>query len=302
MTTYKYRIRNTKISNEAGDRVVILQSFLEDVNANQFLLNGSLDLFEVRIPSSILPGSGYAAFIEGVVTQRISDKYKISILGSAVDGSNELTLANRTGLRVGMGVSGPGVSAGTILDSLLSDTKAVLSRTVSRVFTGTLTNESVVTTGTTAAASPNITSIPSTAALSIGMSLTGTGVPAGAIISVITGATSLTMSQDATTSVVAGSLTFSPSPLTRTITSISPALMASTFRNMGINGTGIQQDTTVAGVLSTSSIKISQNATASGTQTLTFSGQTSFVFDPANWTLDLSEVSTLVSLIDFSLV
>ena len=301
MTTYKFRIRNAKISNEAGDRVVTLQSFLEDSSANQFLLNGSLDLFEVRIPKSILPLSGYAAFIQGVAAQRISDKYKISILGTATDGSNQLVLANRTGLRNGMGVSGPGVSSGTTLSSLLSDTKALLSGTVSRVFTGTLTNESVTKTGTTTSASPNVTALSSTSDLAVGMTITGTGVPAGAIVSTITGANTLTMSQNATTSTTS-SLIFSPNPSTKTVTAVSPASMASTFRNMTISGVGIQQDTIVAEVLSTSSIRISQNATSSGSQTLTFSGQTSFVFDPANWVLDLSEINTLVSIIDFSLL
>lgn len=52
----------------------------------------------------------------------------------------------------------------------------------------------VSTTGTTTNASANITAIPSTAGLAIGMAVFGAGIPAGATIASITSATAITIS------------------------------------------------------------------------------------------------------------
>lgn len=379
MSLYKYRVRNIKVANEAGDRTVILSSFLEDTAGNQFLSSGSIDLFDVRIPKSTLPGSGYAAFINGVVTKRISDKYKATLVCSGTNASNELTVSSTSGLYVGMGVTGPGLAlSGITLSSILSTIKVKLSSTLARIFTGILTNEVVTKTGnitsvvhkavtfTDAGDTVNLTAhglvnglaivfssittttgiissttyfviasaantfqlaatvggaalplttngtgvlitsatamtgLSSTSDLALGMSISGTGIPDGTVISVITSSTTLSMSQGAVTTTPGGTILFKPSVLAATVTAVSPAILSESFRTMRISGTGIQQDTTISEFLTTSSIKVSLNATVPGSQTLTVIGDASFVFDPASWTLDLAEVTTLVSLINFA--
>jgi len=302
VTTYKLRIVNRKIVYEPSGRAVALRCYLEDTAARPFLVSGSLDLFDVRIPQSILPGSSYTSFIQSLITSVISDKYTKTVQSYGTHANTDISVSATDGIWPGMGITGPGVQAGSTVISVLVNNKVRMSATLVRQFTGTLTNESISLTGTLVSASTDITAV-TTSGLSAGMSISGTGVASGAVISAILTATSLRMSQTAVSSGAGVSLTFSPHPSSSTITSISPALISDSFRNMTIAATNIpDNNTTILDGLTSSSLKMSANATTSGSQTLTISGTTGFVFGTSDWTLDLTEVTTLVNLINFGVL
>ncbi len=81
----------------------------------------------------------------------------------------------------------------------------------------TITEPSITLTGTLISAAATVTGLSSTAALFVGMPVSGTGVPYGTLIATIASATALTLTQNATAS-GAVALTFPLEPLTLTET------------------------------------------------------------------------------------
>lgn len=147
-------------------------------------------------------------------------------------------------------------------------------------------------TAATTNASTTVT-VPSTALLLAGMSISGTGIPGGATIASITDSTTFALSAAATATASSVVITASWSAtadvtmvdlfavpdvtLTGTLTSGNTSVtgLSSTANleaGMSVSGTGITGGTTIASVDSTTAITLSANATASGAQSLLFTG------------------------------
>lgn len=301
--SFKLRVENIRLAREPDDTVVTLDAFLADTNGNPVTnaTSGQVDIFEVRIPKSTLPGSGYLAWATARATEAIADTYDKTVQGTAQDGSPVLTLDSLAGLLVGMRVSGPGVTTGSVIQAFTSSVKAQIDNAVVRVFTGDTVSETVVVTGDLSSSSSEITNIsPNTNELELLMGITGAGIKAASQITLINDSTTITMNQNAATTATGVALTFSPTSASFSITNVSPASLTEDFEGMEIEGSGIPQDTTIQQVDSSSEMQISNRATASATGvSLTLSGSVPFAFDTSTLTVDYTELQRVVDIIDF---
>ena len=202
-----------------------------------------------------------------------------TLTGTVVAGTPTVTnLSTTRGLSEGMGVSGSGIPFGTTIVSIDSGTGITLSNDVASVITSSFAfgTEALASNGTTIIGSPLITAISSTAALLVGMPVTGTGIPANAKIASIIDTTSLTLSANATAAGTAA-LTFGAgvqnvagsaaagTPLISGISSTT-ALLA----GMPVTGPGIPDGATIVSKTPTT-VTLSAPSTAQRTQSLVFS-------------------------------
>jgi len=134
-------------------------------------------------------------------------------------------------------------------------------------------HEITLTNGVTVSGS-RIVNCASTAGVSAGMSISGTGIPANATVSSVDNATVLTISANATASGSGLSLTAFASGYMVSLTSaattnasrtVTCASTANLRAGMGITGTGMPGNATVSSVDSATSLTISANATATNT-------------------------------------
>ncbi len=186
-------------------------------------------------------------------------------------------LSSTANLSVGMVVSGIGIPAGDTIATIPSTT--TLTLTTAAMASGTpsltFTDPAVTLSSTTVNTSTTVTLV-STAGLTAGMGVLGTGIPLGDTIASVPTSTTITLTTAATSSATSllnyiGTLT-----LTGTTTNNNAAIsgLASTaglLFGMGVSGTGIPTGATIAAITSGTSITITSNATASGTPSLTFS-------------------------------
>jgi hypothetical protein len=119
----------------------------------------------------------------------------------------------------------------TGLDTSVLNVGMSISASTSTTLTGTLASDLTVT------------GISSTAAIAVGMAVSGTGIPTGTVVTAIISGTEISISQNATVS-SSESLTFT--------------------------GSGLSIDTTITSIASGSSVTISPAAIATGSESLTF--------------------------------
>lgn len=136
----------------------------------------------------------------------------------------------------------------------------------------------MVTTGTTNS-TINITAIPTTTGLYIGMPVAGSGIPAGATVASIVSGTAITISSAATTSLAGTPLLFGGGGIVTTGTTnatVNITAIPSTSgltAGMAVSGSGIPVGAFIATIVSSTAITISAAATTSLTATpLAFSG------------------------------
>ena len=183
-------------------------------------------------------------------------------------------LSSTAGLYLGEAVSGKGIPLGTTIAQVNSSSAITLSQAATlsgssslsflsdfRPLTGTLK-------GTTA-----VIGLPSTLGLSEGEAVLGAGIPAGATIAAINSTTAITLSQAATTSVPT-SLNFVSNATSLAATLNGTTAVSGLPSTVGLYdgelvvGAGIPAGTTIARITSSTSITLSQAATASGSTLL----------------------------------
>lgn len=129
--------------------------------------------------------------------------------------------------------------------------------------------------GTLTTSSNAVSGLTGTSGMVVGMQVSGNGIPANTTIASIVDATDITLNNNAT---ITGAIT-----LTFTSVNIQSGILNSTitvtglsstsgfYPGMLVTGTGIPANTVIASVLTGTSITLSQAATVSATETLTFS-------------------------------
>jgi hypothetical protein len=299
--TIKVRLKDISIDYKHGDRTLNLVCYLEKTG-NPFRAESGLDFFNVKIPSSILPVSNYDTFLSALVQEAVDKKYSKTLQGNAAHNSPSLAIENAGSLKNGLSVTGPGISASTTVLAVLSDDEIKLSANAALQFTGTLTSSAIVKAANTTLDSFNISALDTTTNLAVGMSVSGNGIPAGAVVTTILSATTIRISQPAGLTQTGVSLTFSPHPDSSLVKSVTPAVLTDRFVGMFISGSGIPSGTTITAVLANNEIEISNPATLTGSSTLSISGASSYSFSTSAWTLNLDEITNLVTFIDFSLL
>ena len=215
-----------------------------------------------------LTGTLHTASLTGTLynTSLTGTLYNTSLTGtlhtSAMNGaftpnSKSVTgLSSTANLLVGQSVTGNGIAAGTTIGQINSSTAITLSTNTTG---GSGPGGNSLTFG-----SPVVTGLSSTANLLVGESVTGTGIPSGTTISAINSSSQITLSQNATAG-GSSSLTFS-SPVVTGLSSTAGLLVGES-----VTGTGIPAGTTVSAINSSTQITLSNNATTSGSSSLTFS-------------------------------
>jgi hypothetical protein len=136
-------------------------------------------------------------------------------------------------------------------------------------------------TGTLKSGKSEVTVVtPTTAGLTAGEAISGTGIPAGTTIKEVKSSTVIVLSQNATAS-GAQTLIFSRTGALKSgkseVTVVTPTTAGLTAGE-AVSGTGIPAGTTIKEVKSSTVIVLSKNATASGAQTLTFYKLTGFEY------------------------
>lgn len=304
MSTYRLRVRKTTLHNASNDLGILLTSYLTGGTTNEpiYDADGRVDLFVIQTAKSLLPGSGYLAFLQTVATNAIATRYNLTVSGTGTHASNIITgIADTSGIIPGMAITGPGVPASSTIAAVLSGNSVQVSSNLTRNYTATTAASSIVRTGTTTSTSFNITVLAQTSDLTVGMLVTGSGVPVGSTITTILSGTSVAISMAATAS-AATALTFSPNPASTTLTSVSPAELTSSYVPMGVTGTNISTDTSVRNVLSASSFVMTNNATAGGATSISFTGPANFAISTSNWTFDFTDLQKVVNEINFGLL
>ena len=305
---YTLKVKTIKLSNEANDRTVILTCNLTDSLGVPFTdANNKIETFTVRAPSSSVPGSGYLAYLTALAVIEIAKKYDKTLQGEGTNGSDTLLFseASVAGLFTELLVDGPGLSSVATLDSIIATTEILLSSTLTLDFSGDTTSPDIVYTGTPASGSQVITGMSSTTDLVGGMTIIADGVPTGAVIIAIdSGALTVTASQQALSSPGAVSITFSSNNESNFVKSLSPAIFNDSYVGMTIKGTNILNTpiTTIAEVISTSRIRLSQPATGTTSATYTLSSPIGYFFDTGGLSINYSDLQRVVDIIDFSLL
>ncbi len=158
-----------------------------------------------------------------------------TLTGTLTSGSTAVTgLSSTSGLTAGQSITGTGIQPGTTISQVSSSVTE----------TGTLTSGSTIVNG-----------LPITNGLLVGQKVTGTGIPSGTTISHSSATASLTES---------GAITNGSA----TVTGLSST--AGLAVGQAVTGTGITADTSILSIDSSSQVTLNQNATATGSETLTF--------------------------------
>ena len=301
---YTLKVKKISVNNEAGDTTVIVTCYLLDSNNISFKnSNGEVDTLTIRAPKSSIPLSGYLAYLTGLATAQIAYKYNKDLSATGVHNSNQLTLSEMDlkNLFIDLRVSGVGITSTLDLDSITSVSNIKLSGNVTLQFTGNTTSPTFTKTGDTTISTNVISNMSSTTGILGGMVVTGTGIPNGAVVVSILSSTDIVISQNALASNAGITLTFSTDSNSQYLTSLSPAIFTSKYEGLTITGPSIAKSTTILEVVSTSTVKLSQNATGGTTGgTYLISGTPIYHFDTAGLTVDYTSLQKVVDIIDFS--
>jgi autotransporter-associated beta strand protein len=262
---------------------------------------GNLTFYQVTGVDKLGPGglvltgpntyTGVTLINSGTVTVKDA-----KIVGMAVNTLSTATNANlgRTftftvesglttnGLTIGQVVTGPGITPGTVITAINNATTFTTNQGAIQSSTSALTFGSVVPQNGTISSAINqgsaTVTVASTAGLTRGQAVLGTGIPAGATINTIVSATQFTMTANATQSNSTANLTYSGGTIfsgnkSTVITSGARIVVANTLGfTVGqlISGTGIPVGARIARILDDNTIEISLAVTSTGTNTLTF--------------------------------
>ena len=188
-------------------------------------------------------------------------------------GSTTVSCASTAGLAPGMGITGTGIPYGSTIAGITDATRFVLSQKATGSALALLAFQITPLTGCTISTSgtPSVTTVTcaSTSRLIAGMTITGSGIPASTTIASISDANHFVLSQAATGGT---GISLSASPVTAltygvTVAGRTTVTCASTVGlapGMSITGLGIPLGTTIAGIIDTFTLMLSQTASADG--------------------------------------
>jgi hypothetical protein len=311
ISMYFLKVKTISVTNEAGDSVVELRSHLADSAGVAFTTqtgNGrTLDTFTIRAPASSLPGSGYLAYLTALAQDELAKHYNVALEGTAEHGGDTLLMSEDDisgNLFIGLQADGPGLAAPETLDSIISPTEILLSGTFNMDFTGNSTSPEISRTGNVTLDSPTISGMSSTTGLEGGMIVDGFGIPSGAVILAVNSGTEIVISQNALATTGGASLTFTTNAESAYLDSLSPAIFDDRYMDLGITGPNLPADTIISEVVSSSRVRLSQNATGSNTGATYSIGDNiiSYDFDTSTLTVDYSDLQRVVDIINFSVL
>ncbi|AVP98920.1 hypothetical protein C7S18_17805 [Ahniella affigens] len=288
---------------------------------------GGLPMFNDILLGDTVTGPGIASgtTVTGIaMTITLSQPLTATASGNAtintlimVGGTSQTTSTSVTGLvpppsvgniRYGQAVSGSGIATGTTVSGVTGDSSVTLSTapTAGATFSGTSPLTFSITptaSGQSGATNLSLSNLASVAQVAVGNLITGTGIPANTTIASINNVV-ITLSSVISASQTNATVTFTQQQTgTWTAGSLSITGLSSTA-NVGTGGLvtapGIAPGTTIAAVLSGTSLQLSTATTAAGSDqganlnqgTVTFprptgvipsydiSAFSSFVFDP----------------------
>ena len=210
----------------------------------------------------------------------------ITLMAALTATSNSITLATATtaNVRVGMLVEGAGVPAGTVVTAVSAPNSITLSQpaTATTSSSVTFTAPVVVDTGLagTTSLDGDLTSGSATVinlegangltagAVQVGMIVTGTGIPTGTTVVSVVNSSTITLSAAATATSTLTPLTFTANTtVTGSDVVDGLASTAGLREGMVVVGANIPGGSIIAAILSTASIRISQQATGTATGT-----------------------------------
>jgi hypothetical protein len=240
---------------------------------------------------AIATSSGAALFMTPwtkVGTRIISDSYQtnmadaLTISGISTSGSTSLTnVAPATTLAAGQLITGPGIQPGTIIaavDTTLSGTTLTLSRAAVQSNTGyfyvaTTDRVTAPATGDLTSGSTTVANVSSTTGITVGQAIAGTYIQAGTTVAGVS-SNALTLSSAATATATGQNLFFTTrlpnTGITGNITSGSQLItnVSNTTGFIGnehIDSPALPSGTYITAVASSTSLSISQAATATQT-------------------------------------
>ena len=171
--------------------------------------------------------------------------------GILTNGNSTISgISSTTYLKAGAPITGTGISAGTTISSV-STNSIVLSANATA-------SSSTITIGTTNGSTTVLTR--NAASLSAGQSISGTNIPANAYVVSVNGPTSITISAAATGS--SATLSFNTTVSSVTVTTGNTTTLSA---GMAVSGTGIVPGTTIASITNSTTFVLSQFASATGT-------------------------------------
>lgn len=297
---YSLKIRTVKYDRQPGDEVVVISAYLSDSTTFIPITNeqGSIKYFDIRVPKSSLPVSDYLDHIEALSEVAIADAFNFTVTASIEDTQNFLTLAASEVQRIlrTMAVTGPGTDTDVL--TVDSSTKVTLSDAMELQFTGDLASPTETQNGDLTTGSYLVENLSDASLLSEGMSVSGTGLPSGTFVSAILGITSISLTQAALLTQTS-SLTFSPTEGADLVSNVNPAVDES-FVGLSVEAANLPSGTTIAEVVSSSSIRLSQLPLSSSIgEILLVSGVAELLLSMDNVTIDLSELTKVTDLINF---
>jgi hypothetical protein len=235
-----------------------------------------------------------------VIAAALATKYDTTFTATGTDGSDLLTgITSTSGYLTGMSLTGVGIASGTTILSLPSSTILQLSANQARTFTGDLSAPTVVLTGTLTDGSATVTGLSDTSLLYSGQTVTGAGLQQGATVLNVVSGSEINLTSTASSS-GSSTLTFNPNAVATQVTGVLPAELTSSFVGLTVSGTQISTNATVTAVGSSNSFTLSAAALAAASPgTFTFSGPASYSISTSNWVIDYSDITTLVTQVNF---
>ena len=231
---------------------------------------------------------------KATLTGTNTDTYGLSTSGATTGPSSLITVASTTGIKVGDAVTGTGILAGTTITQIVNSTTVKMSNNATAAGTN-IDTYALNTPGATTGPSNVITGV-STTGIQVGDAITGTGIAANTTVTAV-GASTVTMNNNA---IAAGTNTLSyalstPGATTGPSNQIT-GVASTTGIQIGdvITGTGIQAGTTVTAVDPVAkTVTLSQNATAAGTNTDTYTAEKTATITSGSALMTLTGASTL---------
>lgn len=189
-------------------------------------------------------GAADLAAVALIVQTAIRSSFSVAQTGSLTAASTTVTMADTTGVVVGMNVTGTGIPASTTVVSIIPNTSIVISNAA----------VGITQTGTLTSADPEVTGLVDTSILVTGMKVTGTGIAGATTILTIDDATTITLSANATAT-GAEALTFIAATTALTFYTNANALYANTSVTYSAGGFTLVAGIEGAGVPNTLSVQ-----------------------------------------------
>lgn len=128
MTNYIHKYKTVTMTPVPTDTNFNILSYLSDETGLPFSDNGSFDTFDVLVTDQNSQGYDLRSYLHQAATQAIINKYKQTLSGNVILGSNIMTgLSDTSGVYIGMQITGEEVPIGTVVSSIRDVDSVVMS-------------------------------------------------------------------------------------------------------------------------------------------------------------------------------